>query len=115
MINSARQKDKLAKMEIIFAKYNFLGNELGNARNIGGEIDNFAFRVVIIGGFSSGKSALINYLAGRDLLKEDQGPETSTPAEIFWASVESAAIAYSDGKIERRNIAGITENPPGWR
>ena len=60
----------------------------------------------LIGKFSSGKSALINTLLGRRLLKEDITPETAVPTELsFDASADSALVCYNDGKTRAIGLA----------
>ena len=60
----------------------------------------------LIGKFSSGKSALINALLKRRLLKEDITPETAVPTELsFDASADSARVYYNDGKTRAIGLA----------
>ncbi|MBR0280229.1 MAG: dynamin family protein [Oscillibacter sp.] len=60
----------------------------------------------LIGKFSSGKSALINTLLARRLLKEDITPETAVPTELsFDASADSALVCYNDGKTRAIGLA----------
>lgn len=55
----------------------------------------------VVGKFSSGKSAMINALLSRKLLKEDITPETAVPTELsFDASTDSALVCYNDGRTK---------------
>ena len=113
MIEKKTYLEKLKKTEAIFSSYDFLNKKISSLSSIKDTIDDFAFRVVFVGGFSSGKSALLNKLIGKDLFKEDQGPETSLPAEVSWAPVESACITYNNGETKFiENIDSATNNPP---
>lgn len=46
------------------------------------------------------------------MFKEDQGPETSVPAEIAWAPIDSAKVVMDDGTEMSLNIDTATANPP---
>lgn len=112
MIDKSAYLDKFAKMDAIFNKYDFLaqsGQQCGQLKNA---IDDFAFRVVLIGGFSSGKSAFLNRLTGRHLFREELGPETALPAEVSWAPVESCDAVFNDGSKASIPIDTATANPP---
>ncbi len=110
MIEKNIYLDKLEKTETIFSSYDFLNDKIPFLKSVKDTIDDFAFRVVLVGGFSSGKSALLNKLVGKDLFKEAQGPETALPAEVSWAPVESACVIFDDGKTEFiEDIAGATD------
>lgn len=100
MIEKKTYKDKLDNTETIFSQYDFLNDKIPSLGAIKATIDDFAFRVVLVGGFSSGKSALLNKLVGKNLFKEDQGPETSLPAEVSWAPIESACVIYDNGETK---------------
>ena len=68
--------------------------------NIMNETKETAVCTPIIGGFSTGKSALINALVkipGMRLLKEDITPETAVPAELLYSQTERAVVSYKNG------------------
>lgn len=112
MIKKHDYHGKLIKLTEIFKKYDFLNSSVGELEVLEQTIDDFAFRVVLIGGFSSGKSALLNRLVGRHIFKEDQLAETSVPAEVSWAPVEDAHAIYADGSRKELNLETATSNPP---
>lgn len=112
MIEKQIYKDKVLEIKKILEKYDFFQENLKEVQDLEELINGYAFRVVLIGGFSSGKSALLNRLIGEELFKEDQGPETAVPAEVSYADKASAAIFYDDGKISPASVDGLTAAPP---
>lgn len=112
MIIKTHYQSKLSQIKEILEPYGFYKDSFDDIKELEAIIDDYAFRVVMIGGFSSGKSALLNRLAGRKVFKEDQGPETAVPAEISWAPIDSAAVVFEDGRVENHPLDGVTENPP---
>ena len=75
-------------------------------------ISDWAFRVVLIGGFSAGKSAFLNKLLDRELLAEAQGPQTSLATEISWAATDFCEAVSSDGSIRKISVSEAVDNPP---
>ena len=67
------------------------------------------FLVPIIGGFSAGKSTLINALIGREVLPVDISPETELAAEIRYADQEAIHAIKKDGSIEQYGIDQFPE------
>lgn len=112
MIDKNNYRQVLAKIANVLKKYEFFQPNLREVEAIKAQIDEYVFRIILIGGFSSGKSALLNRLVGRSLFRENQGPETAVPAEISWAPSDSAAIVYDDGSTQAADIATVTDNPP---
>lgn len=112
MIDKRAYLYKLDTMNGIFNKYDFLvqsGRQCGWLKKA---IEDFAFRVILIGGFSSGKSAFLNRLTGRRLFRENLGPETALPAELSWAPAESCIAFFHDGSQSGIPIDTATANPP---
>ena len=67
--------------------------------------------MVLIGGFSAGKSAFLNKLIGQNLLAEAQGPETSIPTEISWAAMDFCEAVLNDGTVKRLdNLTSIPKD-----
>lgn len=113
MIEKKAYLNTINKAAAIFDKYTFLKENLVSLDELKTAANDFAFRVIMIGGFSSGKSALLNRLTGRNLFKEDLGPETAVPAEVSWAPMESAHAEYADGSVKPiDDIAAATAEPP---
>ena len=60
--------------------------------------DNFDIKVMFIGRFNAGKSALINTLLGRhDFLKEEDMPETAIATELKYGANEEYYACFPDG------------------
>lgn len=59
----------------------------------------FSLKVLLVGGFSAGKSALINTILGRELLEEEQNPETAIATEIIYGEQEYAELYHDNGTI----------------
>lgn len=61
------------------------------------EIKNFKVVTPIIGGFSTGKSSMINALLEKSILKTDITPETAIPTEIYYGN--NLAKTYKRGNL----------------
>lgn len=62
------------------------------------KMDEFTLRVLFVGEFSAGKSALINAILGYDLLTENQRPETALASELIYDVEEYIEAVKDDGK-----------------
>lgn len=88
--------DAIGVCQGIIEKYELrtLGERLDSlTRNVAG----FKIRILFVGAFSAGKSALINAAIGRDLLEEDQVPETAIASEIIYDTAEYIEGISGDG------------------
>ncbi|MBQ7197172.1 MAG: dynamin family protein [Synergistaceae bacterium] len=102
--------DKILAAEKILTKYKN-DDLIQNSSEIEEDVNSWAFRVVLIGGFSAGKSAFLNKLIGQNLLAEAQGPETSIPTEISWAALDFCEAVLSDGTVKRLdNLTSIPKD-----
>ncbi|MDY4573500.1 MAG: dynamin family protein [Intestinibacter sp.] len=61
------------------------------------QIPNFRVTTPIIGGFSTGKSSMINAILGKKLLSVNITPETSIPTEIFYGD-NNVTLINGDNK-----------------
>lgn len=52
------------------------------------KIQDFKVKIVLVGAFSAGKSALLNAFLSRDLLEENQRPETAVASELLYDNRE---------------------------
>lgn len=66
-----------------------LGKRLAEIKTI---IDNFSLKLLTIGAFSAGKSALLNHLLQENLLVEEQTPETAIATELKFSPIENFEI-----------------------
>ena len=66
-------------------------------------IDDFKLKILFVGGFSAGKSALINAVLGCELLEENQMPETAIASEIFF-DTEEYIEGISEDKVDRYSV-----------
>ena len=70
-----------SKAEEIAEKYDILQSKIAGIKR---DIEEFKVTLPLVGGFSTGKSSLINAALGRELLTTDITPETAVPTEIFY-------------------------------
>lgn len=63
------------------------------------KIQDFKVKIVLVGAFSAGKSALLNAFLSRDLLEENQRPETAVASELLYDSQEFVE-AVTDTEIK---------------
>lgn len=77
--------------------------------------EHFSLKILTIGAFSAGKSALMNALLDRDLLAEEQTPETAIATELTFNPIES--IELVDNAQQRKRVEAIdllTVNPSDY-
>lgn len=80
-------KSKVTELQSFLNKYQI---ETINIESFIEQIDEFKVVTPVIGGFSSGKSSLINSMLDRQLLPTEITPETSIPTEVVYSSNEYA-------------------------
>ena len=67
-------------------------------KEIGDKVDKFAAKILVVGGFSAGKSALINtFLGAEEILPENISPETAIATEIVYGDIEKVIRVDADG------------------
>ncbi len=115
------------------AKYNppaEVNNAAGAQEIFEASVRNFIVRTPVVGGFSAGKSRLLNAFAhqeGQDpLFSVDVTPETAVPAELGYGENEQFIGRFSDGRtvkltrkqVRKNDLAVLqkkSENhPAGW-
>lgn len=116
MIDKNRLKGILTKFNSIMAEQNLLGTITNDTERVSASIDGYSFRVLMIGGFSSGKSAFLNTLLGRELLKEAQAPETTIATELRYDKEEYIEAFTSNDDSIRFEIGNLPDIvPEDWR
>lgn len=83
---------------------------------IADEIDRYSFRILMTGGFSSGKSTFLNLLLDRDLLKVNQTPETAIATELVYGPQEYLEAVDNQGNTQKFSLDCDTVFlPKDWR
>lgn len=75
-------------------------NLITTAEELTDKVQDFKIKVLVIGEFSSGKTALMNRLLGINLLKEDVIPETAIATELVYDEKEGVDLVLSSGEAE---------------
>lgn len=75
--------EKFGRVKALAEKYGLPAEKADKALK---EISDFMVTVPLVGGFSTGKSSLVNATLGRELLSTEITPETAVPAEISYGS-----------------------------
>lgn len=66
-------------------------------RSITSAMDDFVVHVLLMGGFSAGKSTLLNAFMGRDILPEDQAEKTAIATELIFDEKEYVEAISENG------------------
>lgn len=106
MVDKKKNREKGIILKEIAKKYDLSALE----SEIDGFIksnDEYKAHILMIGGYSSGKSALLNKFIGKSVLKEDQGPETDIAAELHFCEREYIVANYLDGT--KKEISSVEE------
>jgi GTP-binding protein EngB required for normal cell division len=105
--------EKFEQVKSISEKYGLPTEKLDKCIQ---DIENFKVTTPIIGGFSTGKSSLINFLLGDELLLTGITPETAIPAEISFGR-DTVEYVSQDGnfttsleeyKVRRTSLKGVS-------
>ena len=79
-------------------------------------IEHFAANILVVGGFSAGKSALLNaFLGEEEILRENISPETAIATELTYGTEEKVIRVAQDGS---RSVCALGDpglaNPEGF-
>lgn len=102
--------DEANRILKVLDKYD-LNNDIVKLSNISDNMKEFKVKILLVGGFSAGKSALINTLLNRDLLSEGQKTETTIVSEIVYDNEEYVEAVHKSG-IEKYKIGQIDSIDP---
>ena len=99
MINKQKNDERVELLRKIGDKYQL--------SDIGTNVDDFKVtnaeyhaHILMVGGFSAGKSALLNKYIGKSILNESQSPETAFASELKFSENERILAVLNDGNIE---------------
>lgn len=95
--------------EKIVNEYNFNDIKI-KIKDISKEIENFKVKILFIGGFNAGKSALINTILKDEVLIEEQCPETTIATEIIYGSPSRVVLCDKEGNRVNVPIESIGSN-----
>ncbi|MGL4876409.1 MAG: dynamin family protein [Clostridium sp.] len=84
-----RYKEQFIKCKELNEKYGIENEKIEVEM---GEIDRFRVTTPIIGGFSTGKSSMINAILGENILSMQITPETAIPTELYYGETDRAFI-----------------------
>lgn len=90
--------DAAALIGEISRKYNF-DTEVGQIEKVAADMNSFRLKILFSGGFSTGKSAAINTLLDRSLLKEALTPETAIASELIYDENEYVEAVSKNGRV----------------
>lgn len=97
MINKNEISKKIEMAKELADKYELasLSNDFAMLKKSNEE---YKINVLFIGGYSAGKSALLNCMIGSEKLVENQAPETAIATELSFAEVDSIVAISNEGK-----------------
>lgn len=104
MIQRDKFDDSIAVISKVAAAHSDLADFQNSLAKLIGTRDRFDVKVMFVGHFNAGKSALLNRLIGRnDFLAEAQTPQTAVATELKYGEEESY-FAYSNGEKGMRCV-----------
>lgn len=101
MLDKTNYLHKLDVVEKVMSKHGLVNTLADDLNRLRMAIENHSFRVLMMGCFSAGKSAFLNQLTGRNLLKESQAPETAIAAELVYDTDEFIEAVSLSGERRR--------------
>ena len=103
MVNKKKNLEKANRVKEIAKKYNLVESEKELEEFI---INNNEYKahIVMIGGYSAGKSALLNRYIGKPVLKEAQVAETDIAAELYFSEDEHIEANLLDGTKKKITV-----------
>jgi len=106
MINKTNNEQKALEAIAIAKRYS-VENMVSDLENFNISNKQYKVHILMIGGFSAGKSALLNKFIGKSILKEDQAPETAVATELHYSENERIIANFMDGS--KRDLSTTTD------
>ena len=99
MINKQKNDERVELLRKIGDKYQLsdIGTNVDDFKKTNAE---YHAHILMVGGFSAGKSALLNKYIGKSVLNESQSPETAFASELKFSENERVLAVLKDGNIE---------------
>lgn len=110
MVNKKTNNDRAQIAKEIANKYGLtdLQQEIATFMEINNE---YKAHILFIGGYSAGKSALLNRYIGKEVLIENQGPQTNVATELHFSEKERIVANLMDGsKTELEKTDAVDVN-----
>ncbi len=73
------------------------------------KLESHSFQIAVFGRVSSGKSSLLNYILGADVLPVGVNPITAVATRIVYGAAPKVKISYVDRKTEETGIGRLRE------
>lgn len=100
----------LEKLKNIYLKYNN-DDFVKKIDNLINDINNYKTKIILVGKFNAGKTALLNRILKRYVLEENTSPETSIAAELRYTNTEEyAEFIMKDGSSLKKTLKEALEN-----
>ncbi|ALQ66665.1 dynamin family protein [Bacillus thuringiensis] len=111
MVDQKNFLNHIKYIKQITDEYNIQGEIQEKLDKLQGKIDQFSMKILMIGSFSAGKSALLNTLLSEELLIENQNPETAIATEICYGSINKFEVIFTNGIVREMELADIQQLP----
>lgn len=85
---------------------------LAQSEELRKQFDDFKVKVLIVGPFSAGKTALLNRFLNVDTFVENITPETAIATEIAFGTEEKVKMVKTDGSVENCSILDVDSHDP---
>lgn len=112
MINTQEYMHTLKDIDEIAKRYNISDSIFSKIDICKMDIKTFSLKVLFVGKFNAGKSALVNSVLNRDLLVEKQAPETAIATEIVFDKNEYVELFNINGELETCALDEISQYNP---
>lgn len=112
MVNQKKYLDQLSELELIVKKYGIeetISKKILQCRE---DMNQFSLKVLLVGGFNAGKSALLNTILDRDLFVEEQRPETTIATEVIYDNNEYIELFKDNGELKKCSFDEISDYSP---